>query len=400
MADSTIELGKIEKIKIVAIGKAAHAMTEGLAAVLPEGVPVRGIIAAPTKTAATRPGLECYVCGHPIPDTESIRAAEAILRLLDGGDCHTLVFFLLSGGGSALAEYPLVPGMRLQDIQEVNRLLVTCGAPIAAMNTVRKHLSTIKGGRMAVAAGAARKITLSVTDVPVGSESALASGPTLPDPTTVEDVHSVLSGYGLREKLPESVMAWIDGEFMPETPKANHPAFGNAHFTLILGMHDLFHAAHHATEALGYVTRCDNSTDDWPLERAVNSLLSQLEDWRHENPGQRVALVADGEVASPVTGQGIGGRNSAFALACVEKIAGRKITVLSAGTDGIDGNSPAAGAVCDGGTMERAKAMGMDAATYLRQSDAYTYFDKLGDAVITGPTNNNLRDLRIFLAEP
>ncbi len=398
--DTPLDLGKIDKFKIVAIGKAAHAMVEGLGAILPVSTPCTGVVAAPTETFRKSPGLEYFVCGHPIPDTESVKAAEAILRLLHGCDKHTVVFFLLSGGGSALVEYSLVPGIPLQDIQELNRLLVTCGAPIAAMNAVRKHLSAVKGGRLAVAAGAAKKITLAVTDVPTGKESALASGPTLPDPTTVEDVHRILSRYELRKKLPESVLAWIDGEFMPETPKASHPSFGNAHFAVILGMHDLFHAAHHATEACGYVTRCDNSTDDWPIERAVNTLLGQLEDWKHENPGRRVALIADGEVASPVTGQGIGGRNSAFVLACVEKIAGHKIAVLSAGTDGIDGNSPAAGAVADGDTLERARSVGMGAADYFRQSDAYTYFNKLGDTILTGPTNNNLRDLRILLAEP
>ncbi len=129
-------------------------------------------------------------------------------------------------------------------------------------------------------------------------------------------------------------------------------------------------------------------------------MLKKLEEWKAENQGQRVALIADGEVSSPVTGNGIGGRNSAFVLSCVEKIAGRKITVLSAGTDGMDGNSPAAGAVADGETLTRAKALGLDPVTAFRQSDACTFFEKLGDAILTGPTGNNLRDLRIFLAEP
>jgi glycerate 2-kinase len=136
------------------------------------------------------------------------------------------------------------------------------------------------------------------------------------------------------------------------------------------------------------------------VEKAADNLLSQLEAWRRENPGQRVAVIADGEVSSPVTGNGVGGRNSAFVLACVEKIAGRRITVLSAGTDGIDGNSPAAGAVADGETRARAKLLGLDARAVFRQSDAYSFFCKLDDAILTGPTGNNLRDLRVLLAEP
>jgi glycerate 2-kinase len=136
------------------------------------------------------------------------------------------------------------------------------------------------------------------------------------------------------------------------------------------------------------------------VEQAAANLLEQLEACQRENPGQRVALIADGEVSSPVTGNGIGGRNSAFVLSCVEKIAGRNITVLSAGTDGIDGNSPAAGAVADGDTLSRAKSLGLDPRDALRSSDSYTFFAQLHDAVITGPTGNNLRDLRILLAEP
>jgi glycerate 2-kinase len=161
----------------------------------------------------------------------------------------------------------------------------------------------------------------------------------------------------------------------------------------------LFHPAHHASEAKGFVTRCDDSTDDWPVERAASFLLEQLEKLRREYAGHRVALIADGEVSSPVTGNGVGGRNSAFVLACVEKIAGRRIAVLSAGTDGIDGNSPAAGAVADGETLTRARMMGLEPLEAFRRSDAFTFFSRLDDAILTGPTGNNLRDLRILLAE-
>ena len=144
---------------------------------------------------------------------------------------------------------------------------------------------------------------------------------------------------------------------------------------------------------------CDNTTDDWPVEKAAEYLLAQLEEVRRANPGQRVAVIADGEVSSPVRGKGIGGRNAAFVLACVKKIAGKKITVLSAGTDGVDGNSPAAGAVADGETFERGQAIGLNARYMFRESDSYSYFARLGDTIITGPTGNNLRDLRILLAD-
>src|SRR6266849_2426789 len=316
--DARIDLRDFEKLRVVAIGKAAHAMVEGLA----------------------------------------------------------LVFFLLSGGGSALVELPLDPAQTLENVQKLHRALVTCGAPIEAINTVRKHFSAVKGGRLAAAAHNATKITLAVSDVPVGKESALASGPTLADPSTVAE------------------------RKMPETPKADSPAFRNSHFSLLLGMDDLFHPAHRAAEAKGFITCCDNLTDDWPVEKAAEYLLEQLDELRKTHAGERIALIADGEVSSPVTGNGIGGRNSAFVLACVEKIAGKKIAVLSAGTDGIDGNSPGAGAVADGETLKLARTIGLDPAEAFRRSDAFTFFSRFDAVIVTGPTGNNLRDLRILIAEP
>jgi glycerate 2-kinase len=396
----SVDLSGCSSLLVIAIGKAAHAMAWGLRSFLPNSYSFKGVVAAPTKPEKAIPDLEYFVAGHPNPNVESWQAAEAALALLREADKHSVVFFLLSGGGSALFELPLVPGMRLEELQAANHALVTCGAPIEAMNTVRRHLSAVKGGRLALAAGRATKVTLAVTDVPEGKENALASGPTVPDSSTVADVHRVLAEYRLRNRFPDVLVRWLDAGEMPETPKPNDPAFGNAHFQLLLGMHDLFHAAHHATEAHGYLTCCDNSTDDWPVAEAATALLNKLEEWRRENPGRRVALIADGELSSLVTGTGIGGRNSAFVLSCVEKIAGQKITVLSAGTDGMDGNSPAAGAVADGATLGRSKSLGLDPAAAFQQSDAYNFFAKLEDAILTGPTGTNLRDLRIFLAEP
>jgi glycerate 2-kinase len=260
----------------------------------------------------------------------------------------------------------------------------------------------VKAGRLAVAASAAMKITFGVTDVPEGQESALASGPTLPDPTTILDACGVLLRYDLFPKLPPNIRAQFEHpDSIPETPKAGDPAFDSrrATFQILLGRHDLFHAAHHASESAEFITVCDNSTDNWPVEKAVDFLLAQLEALKRANPGKSVVVIADGEVSSPVTGDGVGGRNLAFVLDSVKKIAGRKIAVLSAGTDGIDGSSPAAGAVADGETLERAQNAGLDPADFFRRSDSYTFFHRLGDTIETGPTGNNLRDLRILLAE-
>lgn len=397
--ETTLDLKDFGKIRVVAMGKAAHAMVDGLVLSLAPFVGFEGVVSAPSLPKKAIPGLKYFAAGHPVPNEESWRAAEAILTVLKRCDEKTLVFFLMSGGGSALVELPLDQKETLEDVQQLHKALVTCGANINEINTVRKHLSAVKGGRLAAAAGEATKITLAVSDVPMGKESALASGPTLPDPTTIEDVAHVIEAYSLREKLPATVQRWIDDGKMPETPKANDEAFKKSHFSLTLGMDDLLHPAHHAAEALGFVTCCDNSTDDWPVEMAAETLLGQLEELRVMHRGHPVALIADGEVSSPVTGDGIGGRNSAFVLCCAEKIAGRKIAVLSAGTDGVDGNSPAAGAVADGETVQRASEAGLDARDFFRRSDAFTFFSKVNDAVVTGPAGNNLRDLRILLAD-
>ncbi|HKW65269.1 MAG TPA: DUF4147 domain-containing protein [Candidatus Acidoferrum sp.] len=397
--EKTLDLKDFGKIRVVAMGKAAHAMVDGLVHSLAPFVGFEGVVSSPSLPKKAVPGLKYFAAGHPVPNEESWRAAEAILALLKKCDDKTLVFFLLSGGGSALVELPLDPKETLEDVRQVHQALVTCGANIDEINAVRKHLSAVKGGRLAVAAGEATKITLAVSDVPAGKESALASGPTLPDPTTIEDAARVIKMYSLREKLPASVQRWIDDGKMAETPKASDPAFRKSHFSLTLGMDDLLHPAHHAAEALGFVTCCDNSTDDWPVEKAAEALLGQLEELREIHRGHRVAMIADGEVSSPVTGDGIGGRNSAFVLCCAERIAGKKIAVLSAGTDGVDGNSSGAGAVADGETLRRAKEAGLDLRDSFQRSDAFNFFSKMGDAILTGPTGNNLRDLRILLAD-
>jgi len=398
--DVEYDLRRVSDLRVVAIGKAAHGMLDGLAAVLPTDLKFTGIVSAPTSPAKPHAAVRFFNGGHPTPNEQSLLAGEAALNLLRGCTGDTLVIVLLSGGGSALMELPLLRTLSLSAVQQMNGVLVTCGASITEINTVRKHVSAVKGGRLAGAAVPAAVITLAVSDVPVGKESALASGPTLPDPTTRADVAAIIARYNLRARLPKALMEWIESAAMPETPTADDPEFERAQFQLVLGMHELFHAAHRVAESEDCLAFCDNSTDDLPVEKAVDSLLAQLQELRETNPRQPVALIADGELSSTVTGDGIGGRNSAFVLACVEKIAGQGTVVLSAGTDGIDGNSPAAGAVADGETLTRALAAGLAPNDFYRRSDAFRFFDALGDAIMTGPTGNNLRDMRLLIAFP
>jgi hydroxypyruvate reductase len=397
----SVDLNSFSSVRVVAMGKASHGMLAGLLEVLGSDLSAKliGVLAAPTPPATNLAGFQYFVAGHPLPNDQSFAAAKAILELLRQCDEHTLVFFLLSGGGSALVELPFNTDVTLIEVQQMYRALVGCGASIDEINTVRKHFSAVKGGRLAVAAGRARKITLAITDVPVGRESALASGPTLPDASSIADVETVVRKYRLATQFPAVLQRWHAEGRRTETPKPGDSAFENAQFLLLLGLDDLFHKAHYATAANGFEVCCDNTTDDWEIEKSVDYLLAQVQEMRRSHPGEPVAVIADGEVSSPVRGNGVGGRNSAFVLACVRKIAGEKIAVLSAGTDGIDGNSPAAGAVADGETKARADAAGLDVTKAYDESDAYSFFKKLGDTVVTGPTGNNLRDLRILLSE-
>jgi glycerate 2-kinase len=393
-----IDLREFNELVAIAFGKAAFAMADGLTDILAPDFSTEGILVVPAPPPRELPGWTTFIGGHPVPTAQSFAAGRAILDRLARCNERTLIFFLISGGGSAMVEQPLDPSITLEDFQKLHHALVTCGAPIEEINAVRKHLSATKGGRLAAAAPGSMKLTLGVSDVPPGQESALASGPTLPDPTTVQDAERIAQECGLLAKLPPSLTKIFERHELRETPKKNDPAFARAHFALLLGEHDLTHSAHHACEAEGHICLCDIEADNWPIEKAADHLLAILESQKKIYPSRPVVVIADGEVSSPVTGDGIGGRNSAFVLACVPKIAGKRIAVLSAGTDGIDGNSPAAGAVADGETFSRAVAAGLDVADFLRRSDAYSFFNRLGDAIITGPTGNNLRDLRILLA--
>ncbi|HXZ13205.1 MAG TPA: DUF4147 domain-containing protein [Candidatus Sulfotelmatobacter sp.] len=395
---ATINLRDFREILVIAVGKASFPMAEGLLAILAPEFSPAGILVGPAAPPRSFPDWQSFVGGHPVPNADSFAAGRAILdRLASCGD-RTLIFLLLSGGGSALAECPLDPAVTLEDFRALNSALVTCGAHISEINAVRKHLSAMKGGRLAAAAPRSMKITLGVSDVPEGQETALASGPTLPDPTTAGEAERVVRDFHVLEKLPASIRSQFERHTLRETPKPGDPAFARAHFMLVLGERDLLHAAHRALEAEGFFCLTDRSTDNWPIEKAADYLLGELDAAKKICGGRMAAVVSDGEVNSPVTGKGVGGRNSAFVLACVPKIAGKEITVLSVGTDGIDGNSPAAGAVADGETLLRAQAAGLDPKDFFQRSDAYNFFDRLGDAIVTAPTGNNLRDLRIFLA--
>ena len=395
VCEDLYDLASYSRIFVVAFGKAAHTMAEALTAQVGSGM--SGIIVCPEPPATQILGFRYFQGGHPTPNAESMRAASSVLRALHGANARWLVLYLISGGGSSVLERPIDTEITLEDLVSTYRELVLCGAPIAEINAVRKHLSAIKGGRLALAARDAQQVSIMVSDVPPAALDSLASGPTMPDSTTLEDCYAIVRKYGLMRRFPTSVRELFETHALDETPKPGDLLFHRSRWWPILSSATAERAAADTAAMHGFAVEVDNKCDDWDYAKAADYLLKRLHDLR--KGVSKVCLVSGGEVTVQVARPaGVGGRNSQFALYCAEKIAGENICVLSAGTDGIDGNSRAAGAVADGTTKARAAASGLDIQKVLKKFDASTLFDKIGDSIVTGPTGNNVRDLRILLA--
>jgi hydroxypyruvate reductase len=369
--------------------------------------------------------------GHPVPNEESFAAARAALAMLRKTRRDSLVFFLISGGGSAIFDLPLDPHISLDDTIAFHELLLASGAPISEVNTLRKHFSAVKGGRLAMAAPEAAKVSLLLPDVPLRSLDALSSGPTSPDHSTVADVRGLLEKYNLKTKLPPSVNAFFEREDLPESPgnkgwrppffpKFSMPGFmpvrrittaasmsgedepfRDSVFEIMLSSHDLAENARLLAEKAGFHVVVDNSCDDWDYADAARYLLERFHALRAVHP--RLCLISVGEVTVTLDRTpGAGGRNQQFVMECaleLECYPGERLTVLSAGSDGIDGNTQSAGAVADPTTVTRAHAFGFHLKSSLAAFDACPMFTALGDAVVTGPTGHNLRDLRLLIAD-
>lgn len=399
ICEDLYDLHSYSRVVVVAIGKAAHSMAEALTQHIGQPAPensVTGIISSSVAPPCQLRGFRYFLGGHPLPNIESMHAASAILKLLEAQPASSLVIFLLSGGGSSIVEKPLDDEISLEDLIATYRALLHSGAPIAEMNAIRKHLSAVKGGGLARAAFPAQQVSLLVSDVPDNTPDALASGPTMPDSTTAEDCYRIAEKHGLIDQLPTTTRELFERRALEETPKSDDPVFHRSRFWTILSNGIALEHARDAAERAGFTVHVDNSCDDWDYAAAADQLLNRLRELRQQFP--RVCLLSGGEVTVKVGNAGIGGRNQHFALACALKIAGENITVLSAGTDGIDGNSPAAGAVVDGSTLARAQASALNAQHALESFNGYPFFKALGDSIEIGPTGNNLRDLRILLA--
>ena len=431
---ATIDLSAYKRIFVIALGKAAEPMLDVLLNRMKRRKGLRGICCAPQMPKKRNWRIRYFEGGHPLPNEDSFNAARAALALLRRARKDTLVFFLISGGGSALFDLPLDPGITLDEAVMFHQALLGSGAPINEINTLRKHFSAVKGGRLAMAAPEAAKVSLLLPDVPLRSLDALSSGPTSPDHSTVAEVRELIARYGLAEKFPASVRAFFERNDLPESPgnKSRRPglpaflpklpwteavlarrvtaaatmhgedeAFRDSVFEILLSSHDLVENARMLAQKAGYFTVVDNSCDDWDYAAAARYLLERFHELRRAN--QRVCLISVGEVTVTLSGTpGAGGRNQQFALACaleLQKYQGAHLTVLSAGSDGIDGNTRAAGAIADPTTAARARAFGFDPEQSLAAFNACPLFTALGDSVVTGPTGQNLRDMRLLIAD-
>ena len=424
----TIDLSNFKRIFVIALGKAAGPMLDVLMERMKRRKGLRGICCTNQQPKDRNWRFRYFEGGHPLPNEESFAAARATLAMLKKARKDTLVIFLISGGGSAMFDLPLSAEIGLHDTIAFHETLLASGAPIGEINTLRKHFSAVKGGRLAMAAPDATKVSLLLPDVPLRSLDALSSGPTSPDHSTVDDVRAILAKYDMAPKLPASVRAFFEREDLPESPgnKSWKPpflpriawtvgrrvtaaatmnnedgAFRDSVFEILLSGHDLVENARALAQKAGYYVAVDNSCDDWDYADAARYLLELFHSLRAAHP--KLCLISGGEVTVTLSrSPGAGGRNQHFALACaidLAKYAGEPLTVLSAGTDGIDGNTRSAGAIADPTTVARAQAFGFDPAQSLAAFNACPLFTSLGDAIVTGPTGHNLRDLRLLISD-
>jgi hydroxypyruvate reductase len=403
--DMQYDLADFSRIALVSIGKAAVPMCSYFAQILRSalrgGQQIEGVTVGAALSARLPEGIRYFAGSHPIPNGISRDAAVEIMKLLHSLDEHSLVLFLISGGGSAMVEMPIDSSVSVEDTAEFYKALLHSGLSIVEMNILRKHFSAVKGGRMAEAAGEATQCTVLVCDVPEDALNMVSSGPSLPDTSTTAECLELIASRNLENVLPDRVMRYLRSVATQETPQETSAVFSRSRWTCLLSNERLLDCAARLAEDAGYKVVIDNTCDDWDYRKAADYLLNQLKILAGEHT--RVCLLSGGEVGVEICGAaGVGGRNQQFALYCATQIGtrfqGQYVSVLSAGSDGIDGNSASAGAVADWTTVQRAQEHGMDPLRALQEFNSGKLFEELGDAIVTGPTGNNLRDIRMLLS--
>ena len=391
------DYSRFHHVYVIGAGKAGASMARAAERALGRTI-AGGLVNVKYGHVAKLRRIELNECGHPVPDERGVAGAERIAEIASAAGAGDLVLCLISGGASALLPLP-APPVTLAEKQEVTRLLLASGADIHEINALRKHMSAIKGGQLARLAWPAKVEALLVSDVIGDNLDVIGSGPAAPDPSTFLDAAGVLDRYGIRDKVPAAVRARIDqgvAGAIDETPKPGDRLFARVRNTVVGGNRLALDAAARHARQLGFHTLVLSSTiagETREIARMHAAIAREAaECGRPVKPP--ACIITGGETTVTLRGGGLGGRNQEFALAAALDIAGLDdVVVFSAGTDGTDGPTDAAGAIADGDTLRRKP----DARRYLDANDSYHYFESLGDLVITGPTNTNVADVRILL---
>jgi glycerate 2-kinase len=393
----TYDLGCYRHIYVIGGGKASGSMAQAVEEILGRRV-TAGLVNVKYGYGAKTDIIRLNEAGHPIPDAAGVAGTQQMAELARQATAEDLVICLISGGGSALMTLP-VEGITLADMRSLTDAFLRCGATINEINAVRKHLSQTKGGNLARLAYPAEIVSLILSDVVGNPLDVIASGPTVPDPTTFADAYRVIEKYGLLEELPRSIVERMrrgkEG-LIPETPKEGDEAFTRTHNLIIASNEVAAEAATTEAEELGFHPLLLSTFVEGEAREVAKVFAAIAKEILHSGrPLPRPAcVVAGGETTVTVRGSGLGGRNQEMALSAALEIAGlEEVMIIPLATDGTDGPTDAAGAIADGYTLQRAQEVGLSATQYLADNDSYHFFQQLGDLLITGPTNTNVNDL-------
>lgn len=399
--ETELDRDRFDRIYLVGGGKGSVPMAKALEDLFKDEI-TGGIINVKYGFSETLSFAEVVEADHPLPDENGVEGTRRILHLLEGADEKDLIFSLISGGGSALLPQP-AGKITLGEKQVITRMLLECGATIDEINTVRKHISSAKGGQMARAAYPATIINLMLSDVVGDKMDVIASGPFVPDRSAFGDALEIIDRYGL-ERVPDAVMSHLRAGaagLIPETPKAGDFVFDRVH-NYVIGSNILaLEAVRAEAEKMGYRTLTLSSVmeGETKVVALVHAAICK-EILRSGRPILPPAcIISGGETTVTIHGDGMGGRNQEFCLAAALELKDvpPRVVILSGGTDGNDGPTPAAGATVDPLTIQKGKDLGLDASDYLKRNDSYHFFQRTGDLLITGPTNTNVMDVRIIL---
>jgi glycerate-2-kinase len=398
----SVSLQTVNNVYVIGAGKATGAMAAEIEGILGDRI-TDGHIVVKYGHSVPLKKITTTEAGHPVPDKNGFTATRIIEKIADSAEKGDLVICLLSGGGSALLS-DVPENISEDDILKMNELLVKCGADIDSINTVRKHVSGIKGGRLASRVYPATLVTLMLSDVPGDSPDVIASGPTCPDSSTFSDAMQVISYYGLQKELPASVLAYLlmgaEG-LIPDSPKQGNKVFEDTHNFLIGNNMSAIKEAAAAARNRGFATVIIDGMMQGDTMQFADVIVKAAADCQGDPSVLKPAcLLFGGETTLRVTGSGLGGRNQHLALACAIRIKGTKgITILAAGTDGTDGPTDAAGAIVDGGTCIRAEEDNLSPEEFLERFDSYNFFRLTGCLLKTGPTLTNVMDLAVVIVE-